>query len=306
MNRFSSGLIPAYLFFFLTSIYSQDRLDIPFLVPGHQWIYAYNTYDILPDPLVSQTFETITIGEDTLINGLAYSKLRATLPAPCGIFNTTEYLREDGSKIFRLSDDHSQEFLMIDFEETSGYQLMYENLNGEVETGNAIIDSFGIEYTYDGFPVDVQYMRIQNNQSFGDDDQYKVYRDIGFVQYGLLFPDVGSGLCDIMEGMRLRCFFNGTDTLHFTEFDCYESELINATNESHISNIHLSPNPATDQINIPPGFIFKDMINLQGRKLYPLHFETFIDLTGLPPGYYVLRFISRDRNRMYVGRLIKY
>jgi len=213
--RFLSIYIVFLVFFSSNPAHAQNMLTT-----GNQWIYEYTVYDILPNP-VSQTIETITVENDTLINGLTYSKLTATRLAPCGVFYRTEFLREDTGKIFRLSHDNSQEFLMINFDETVGYEILYENGISQIDTGIAIIDSFGIENSHDGIEHEVQYLRILNNQTFDDDAVFKVYKNIGFVQGGLLFPYLGIGLCDVMEGIQLRCHISGPDTIHFTEFDCY-------------------------------------------------------------------------------------
>jgi hypothetical protein len=278
--------------------------DQQFLVPGRQWIYAHNVYDALPDPLVDQSIETITIGNDTLINGLSYSMLTATLADPCGIFSTTEFLREEGEKIYRLSEDHSQEFLMIDFDETVGYTMLYDNFGG-IDTGHVFIDSFGIELAFDGTPVDVQYMRIHNNQSFDDDTEYKVYRNVGFVQYGLLFPNVGTGLCDVMEGIELRCYVDGLDTIHFTEFGCYEITLMNETQEPSILSIQLSPNPASNEIYLPEGYKLKEVCIIQGQPIAVHQIGDTIYTDSWPAGVYVLWLTSNDKKNVRVGRIVK-
>ena len=279
--------------------------DQHFLVPGRQWIYEFDTYAALPNPLIKQSIETITIEGDTVINGLAYYKLIATLAAPCGIFDTTEYLREEGGKIFRLSKDHTQEFLLIDFDETASYPLLFEQHNGGVDTGLAVIDSFGTEFIHDGTQIDVQYLRILNNQSYDDDTPYKVYRNVGFVQYGLLFPDLGTGLCDVMEGIQLRCYVDGLDTLHFTGYGCYESTLMEATTEPSIEDISLSPNPTADEIRIPEGLVFKDLYNVQGQVCRPSVTNQFIDLSDFPEGYYILRFVKQHGREVFIGKILK-
>ena len=276
-----------------------------FLVPGHAWIYEHNEYDALPNPLVSQTFETITVGIDTLINDQTYTILNATLRDPCGVFNTKEYLREEEGKIYRLSWDLSQELLMIDKNELEEYLLPYATYHDEVDTATAIVESFTIEHTFDGVPVKVQNLQILNNGSIGDEEIFKMYEDIGFVQYGLLFPNLGTGLCDVSSSFRLRCFTDGTDTLHFRELGCFESELIISTKEVDLDHIQLSPNPATDRLEIPVGFVFLSITDLNGRSVSPGIADAFIELDGLPAGYYLVRFISTDQRKMVSGRFVK-
>ena len=285
----------------ITSLQSQGLLHM-----GHQIVYEYNIYETgLPDPWVSQTIETITVGDDTLINNLTYSKIITTLPPPCGIFDTVEFLRAEGSKIFRLSRDRQQEFLMIDFDESIGYELLYEESESDVDTGYVTIDSFGVEILADGTAMDVQYMRIFNNQSFDDDAVYKVYRDIGFVQYGLLFPNLGTGLCDIYEDVQLRCSVNSFDTIHFTPFDCYELSIPNGVLDIEYLTLDLFPNPTSGAVIIPDGFTLLNISNLNGQIFVPDQLGNGIDMNTFAPGLYFLRLIALNGTSIYLSRILK-
>ncbi|HEX5111975.1 MAG TPA: hypothetical protein VFV79_03955, partial [Saprospiraceae bacterium] len=290
-----------YATFLIHRVTANQRL----LAPGRKWIYAYNVYDFLPDPLVEQTIETITVGNDTLINGLSYYQLIITKAQPCGVFDTLEYLREDGGKIYRLSRDHSQEFLMIDFDETTSYPLLYDGHFGDIDTAMAIIDSFGIETIIDGSQVEVQYLHIINNQSYDDDTEYKVYKGVGFVQYGLLFPDLGTGLCDVMEGIQLRCYTDGIDTLHFTEFGCYEITLGNATNDLAFNEIILSPNPVSDEIVLPDDFLVERCYSIHGQSVPFFQSGNKLDVHDWPPGMYLLKLSNRYTQEAGICRIIR-
>jgi hypothetical protein len=71
------------------AVFFVDRVtaDQHFLEPGITWIYAYNEYEYLPGPvIVKQSIETITVGNDTLINGLYYFELTITKSEPCSVF----------------------------------------------------------------------------------------------------------------------------------------------------------------------------------------------------------------------------
>lgn len=288
-------------FSFVSSIHGQGLLQ-----PGHQLVYEYNVYETgLPDPWVSQTIETITVENDTFINNHIYSKVVSTKPSPCGYFRNTEYLRSEGNKIFRLSLDHLQEFLIIDFDETLGYTLLYESSEGNIDTGQVVVDSFGVEVMPDGKVVDVQYMRIFNNQSFDDNAAYKVYRDIGFVQYGLLFPDLGTGLCDIYEGVQLRCSINGLDTVHFTSFDCFDLSFPNGIKEVAPIRIELFPNPTSGWVNIPNDFQLVDIFNMQGKTLNTVQSGNGVDISDMSPGIYFIQLRASTTNEIYWSRIIK-
>jgi hypothetical protein len=209
-------------------------------------------------------------------------------------------------KYYRLSEDHTQEFLMIDFDETAGYEMLFDNLGGGIDTAEAIIDSFGVELAKDGTPMDVQYMRIHNNQSFDDDTEYKVYRNVGFVQYGLLFPDLGTGLCDVMVGIELRCYVDGQDTVHFTEFGCNEITLMNATHDAALSSIQLSTNPALDEIYLPGGYDLNVVYTIQGQQIVARQTGNTVYTGSWPAGVYVLWLTSSDQKEVRVGRIIKH
>ena len=104
--------------------------------------------------------------------------------------------------------------------------------------------------------------RALNNQSYEDDTPYKVYKNIGFLGPGLLFPDLGTGLCDFQDGITFRCVATEKDTIHFTEFDCFELQIINTIKTVLPETIILSPNPASDFVTVPSGLIFFDLVDL--------------------------------------------
>jgi len=280
----------------LSPVVSQNMLQ-----QGNQWIFEYNE-GIFG---LGQTIENITVGDDTLINQKNYSRLTATRTFPCEIFASIEFLREEGNKIFRLSRDHQQEFLMIDFDETVGYEMLYQPWNDDIDTGIVVIDSFGIEFAADNTPIEVQYMKIINNQSFDDEQPYKVYRDIGFLFPGFLFPDLGTGLCDPFDWVWPRCHISDQDTIHFTEFDCYESSIIDGTHDVKVHDVKLYPNPSSDRVVIPSGLIFMDMTSIDGQVIKPYIDEGTVYLAGLPSGLYILRFVSSGGKEIYVGGVVK-
>lgn len=295
------NILLLFLHFCISSMQSQGLLQM-----GHQIVYEYNTYEMgLPDPWVNQTIETITVEGDTLINNLTYSKIVSTKSHPCGIFDTIEYLRAEGEKIFRLSRDRQQEFLMIDFGENIGYELLYESSEGDVDTGYVTVDSFGVELLADGTHMDVQYMKILNNQSYDDEVEYKVYRDIGFVQYGLLFPDLGTGLCDIFQSVQLRCSISNLDTIHFTPYDCFELSISNGVLDVESISLDLYPNPTSESVIIPDGYRLVDIVNLKGQIFKLTTFEDEIDISAFTPGIYVARLASNNGTDIYFSKIVK-
>lgn len=273
------------------------------LQPGNQWIFEYQRWFSPQFAFVDTTIETITIGPDTVINNLTYSKVTFSGIPVCLKVEKNEYLRGEGSKIFRLSPDHSQDFLMIDFEETVGYDLLFYGYD-DLDTGRVVIDSFGIEIAYDGTPIEVQYMTIMNNQSFDDYTTYTVYKDMGFLFTGYLFPYLGSGLCDAESVSSLRCVVIGSDTVHFTQYDCFELPLINATQNISNQELKLYPNPASDYIQVPEGYFYKDAFNINGQRQDLFQEGSRIEVSSLMAGFHVIRFISFDQNQIFFSRLI--
>jgi hypothetical protein len=196
---------------------------------------------------------------------------------------------------------------MIDFDETVSYPILFENMSGQIDTGLAIIDSFGMETLLDGKTVEVQYLHVLHNGSVEDEAPFKVYKNVGFVGYtGLLFPSLGTGLCDVMESLELRCYTDGIDTLHFTPFDCYEITLGSATKEIEFKEIMLSPNPAADEIFLPDGFLVEECWTILGQLLPFYQAGDKLDIRNWPSGMCFLKLRNLYTNDLGVSRIIKY
>jgi hypothetical protein len=196
---------------------------------------------------------------------------------------------------------------MIDFDETVSYPLLYENMGGQIDTGIAIIDSFGIETLLDGNTVEVQYMHILNNGSIEDEAIFKVYKNVGFVGYtGLLFPYLGTGLCDVMVSLELRCYTDGIDTLHFTPFGCYEITLGNATHDLALNEIIISPNPVSDQIVLPDDFLVEKCYTMHGQPVAGYQSGNKLDIHNWQPGMYLLKLRNRYTQEAGISRIVKY
>lgn len=272
-----------------------------FLEQGKQWVYEYNDYF---GPGFTQTIETITVGNDTVIEGNTYYKMEITENHPCGIFRDVEFLREEGNRIYRRSQREDREFLMIDFAETENYELPYDVKwvgEGSVDTGTAVIDSFGMETAYDGTPFEVQYLHILNNQSYEDLAAYKVYANLGFVQYGLLFPNLSTGLCDVSESVSLRCLISGQDSVRFTEYDCFE--IVSSTRDIVRGEVRLYPNPTAGQLTVPEAYTVLRALDISGRDVdYELSGNT-LELLARTPGIYFL-LLEDNSQSLYTARII--
>ena len=279
-----------------------------FLEPGNTWTFEHNSFNSGGYGDFSQTIETITVGNDTLINGLNYFKLDISLESICGIFTDEEYLRAEAGKVYRLRQDHSDELLIMDFNAQSPYTITYEaSWGNEIIETTAIIDSTGIETLPDGTELEVQYLRLLNNSSYEDDATYILSEEVGFLQYGFLFPDIGTGLCDVDYSQILRCFIGQTYTYHFVELlDCYDIFIIDNTIEPSLQNISLSPNPLNDYLEIPFGYQVINVFDLWGTALsVPNQNTNRIDFSDKPSGIYIILLQNSSDSKFYTSKVIK-
>lgn len=280
------------------NIRSQDHLEI-----GNQWIHEY--YEILgPGVYTNHKIDSITITKDTLINNKTYFQLISTRKHLCGIFGSSEYLREEENKIYRLAKDSQTEFLLIDFNEQDSYEIKSEN-GPEVIEAEAIIDSFGTTTFPSGHIVETQFMKIINNQSYDDETQYAVHRKIGFLNPGLLFPDIGTGLCDFFQRtQKFKCFISNQDTIKFTETDCFEFTIINSTTDVKIEQIELHPNPTFDYVNLPNNLKFLKSHNVNGLEVSIIELENKLNLANLKKGIYIIT-MENSSGEKFISKVVK-
>ncbi len=281
------------LLIIILSIFSFSIQAQSFLKEGNQWIIeAYDLWNSLPST-TNHSIEYITVGKDTLINGIVYKKLNITETSPCTIYKDPEFLREDGAKVYRLNDDLTEEFLFYDFEEIVSFQIPYESGWVGNGIGTAIIDSFGIETTYNNKQIEVQYMHILDNGSNPDDFVYKAYKDVGF---GLIFPGLGTGLCDPIDVHKLKCHVSGTDTLQFTEFPC--EEFIVSNKNIRLEEINIYPNPTNGFVHLPEGYRLDNIIDVYGNIKSGNLTKNVLDLNTFPNGVYTL-FLKKGKQAFF-------
>jgi hypothetical protein len=235
-----------------------------FLEEGNVWFYEYNQYN----PNI-QTIDSIIISGDTLINEKLYKVLKSTTKAPCGTFGLFEFLREAEGKVFKFDQKLDKETLLIDFAETLTYKINYfSQASGKDEFGVAHVQGFDELRLADDSLVNVQYLHIENNQSYDDTTRYSVVENVGFFgQSGVLFPYLGEGLCDVSQGIKLRCHVRGQDTLKFETNDCFKNDFISHTNDSTLPAVSLYPNPATNHVSIPEGYQVLNLISIEGLSV---------------------------------------
>ena len=292
-------IIATFLLLFIVGKGHTQLLEI-----GDKWIYDTRDFSI-GGGHYSEKFDSIEIVSDTIINGLQYFKLVASEENPCGTFLHVEYLRQEDEKVYRLSRNLSDENLMIDYSIQDSYDMTYEVawFNMEVQT-TVINDSNRVEMLPSGDSLELTYQHILNNYSFEDEAIFKLSKEIGYLQYGFLFPSIGTGLCDISIGLRLRCKISGNDTIRVTEFDCFESSIKVSVNESYIEEDFLYPNPTNGIVNISGSFESVEVLNTSGQICMTTIQNNQVDLSLLPSGLYFVRVNKKGREiRTY--RIVK-
>jgi len=290
------------LFFFTTisqSLLSQNFLDI-----GNQWVFEY--YEALgPGAYINRKIETITITKDTFINNKVYFELVSTRAHLCDIYGISEFLREEEGKLYRLSRNAETEFLMIDFNEQVSYEITSETFGGSI-LSEAVIDSFGVETFPSGQQIETQYMRILNNLSYDDNTLYKVHNKIGFLNPGLLFPDIGTGLCDPSGKFILnKCFISNQDTIRFTDSDCFEFDILDSVEEFPIEQIEIYPNPATDFVTIPANLSVLRLHDMNGVEFKVKVNGNNIEIADLVNGVYFLIFEDNTSAKRLMSKFVK-
>ncbi len=278
---------------------SQNMLDI-----GNQWIFELNT-SIGPDEYL-QSMEQIEVTRDTLINGTTYKIVESTERHPCDIFSYYEILREDGPHVYRYYPEAQADIQFIDFEEMFNFEFLYNSpASGQTELAIALIDSFGVETTADGTSINTQYLRIINNMSYDDETKYTIYKGVGYYPLGILFPDLGTGLCDVNQWVELRCFVSDQDTIHFKSFDCFESSIQSKTINHYPPELSLQPNPTSQFLDLPLGYEVLNIYDMNGKKQLIAQNGDQLECQSLLEGIYFLMLQNKETDIIYKARFVK-
>jgi len=287
------------LFTIAFSVNAQNFLNI-----GDQWILEHKKF-VGPNAVYYQKIDSITITKDTLINAINYLKIESTLSHLCGVYEETEFVREENGKIYRLFKDLESEYLMIDFDEQFAYSIGAE-IGPQYLIGDAQIDSFGIYEFPSGQKIETQFLKIINNQSYGDDYQYKVHKGIGFLNPGILFPNMGTGLCDnFWETVINKCHISNGDTIRFSDIDCFEFDILDSTDQINSSRINIFPNPTNGLINLPQGFELFKITSMSGKTKPFSKDGEFINIDNLENGIYVMYFIDKSTEKITISKIVK-
>jgi hypothetical protein len=253
--------------------------------PSPPWFYYY--YD-----------KIAMTGEDTTISGKIYKKLYLFNDSVFNINNATYLggIREENKKIYYLGDTirsvppiwgSLQETLLYDFNLNIGdtlHQITYCNFFGDFPVAN--IDTILIG--------NIPRRRIEFAGSYS-----RWVEGIGNLE-GLLFPIVHSVTKAGQPSGSIICF-KVNDTIVYFNNQFPECMPLNVPAKSAVlSNIVISPNPATNSLTL----------NIENVQLSPFTFQLYdmqgrLQLTGktgntqtelnvatLPRGLYVLKIIT--------------
>lgn len=292
------------LLFFLTC--SIINVQAQLLELGNKWLYEYRDYTI-GNGDYSENIDSITVVDQVEINGLQYYKVVASQVSPCGIFTETEFLREEDDRIYRLSADMSGEQLMIDFNDQNSYPMTYEaNFQQKLVNTTVYNDSVGLLSLPSGRDLDITYQHIANNESFEGDVVYSLSEEIGYVgNYGMLFPDIGTGLCDVNQILNLRCMISGNDTIRLTELDCYQPSKTLDLPICTSDVLDVYPNPTTGTLTISHGYKVLSLQDISGKKFDFYQDQNRVDISHLPQGLYYLIFQNEMDQQLRSFKVVK-
>lgn len=308
------------VFFSLTISYAQEHDYIPFVGEDKYWIYSQND-DWEPNSRQIGAF-IFTIGTDTLINGLSYSKLiKHTLSgeSPCSGYpcftpyfpyqinsnhrQAYAYLREDTltKKVYCLPGFESYQFcdssehVLYDFDQKIGDTLSLCNqeiIGGGIDRGRYfIVDSIKVEMLY------------------GRQRKVWYFQGFGFAGGGL--PNITTLM--LIEGVGLvnNLGFYNDYTAYFADYcegPLEQCNIVSGTKEiwkSSRGNVVISPNPCLEFFTIQSNFeISKVEIFDQNGKVVLISADKTIDTSSLFSSFYYVKMITND-NVSYYTKLIK-
>jgi len=267
--------------FSIVTLSGQDFLKV-----GNKWLYENGSF--LGPTFTNQKMDSLVVTGDTLISGKSYFKLEATEKHICAAFTRVEYLREEAGKIYRLSSDFVNEYLMIDFQNQVEYTMEFPG--DSTYNHVARVDSISQSVFPGGVQVTTQHLTVMDP----------------FDTWGPLFPDF-SNLCDpFFRYMEPKCFISGTDTLRLTDRDCHAFKVGTSVNEVAPILIELRPNPAQDHLELPSGYELMMIVDKLGQTQAITKHDQRLDITALSSGLYVLIFKSqKSQGNLATGRFMK-
>lgn len=217
------------------------------------------------------------------VNGKDALKLSYSEPTFCAAVETN-FLYKEGSQIHYYDEVKDTFFLLYDFALNQGesYNLYSNNYDF---TSKITIDSIGV-FDFNGRNLKVQYLISEGAIDFGG----MTIEEIGNLYF--LFPYYA--VCDPQPIAYLRCYTNAIDgDVHFGEYDCTEEGFVSVSEVSG-QDFSLSPNPATDKIELitsTPSSV--RILDITGAVLLEIdntgNKSQSIDISSLPAGVYIMK-----------------
>jgi hypothetical protein len=295
----SKLLLAAFLIFVFAKANAQ------LLQLGNKWIFDKKQF--IGGGLYTEKIDSIVVVADTIINGRSYFKLVTAKDHPCGVFSKEEYLREEKDKIYRLRKNSTIEDLLIDYTTQNSYNMTFVfPFSDKQILATVINDSIANETLPNGKKLQLKYQRIKNNSSTQDNTIYKLSREIGYIHSsGILFPNIGTGLCDPIEFTSLRCKISNLDTINLTNLGCYQSSIITSTTDIDEAQILFYPNPTQDIVKFDGDYEVLSIFNLSGTKMNYVQNTDHIDISQLPPGTYFITIEQGAKEKVNTYKIIK-
>jgi hypothetical protein len=283
------------LFLLVITIHATAQ-SYPFPDSGAVWV---QTFSMMTTPPPLPEFEVQAVaniganGEDTLINGVAYTKL-------VDIVEGTYYgaVRDDNGVVLLVPVDSIQEFVLYDFTATAG----------------TVIEDV---IFYQGFPMDLggptvmdlEVSQVSTWPEFGDRKVVDVAGGGVWIEgignmWGLFtepFPNVSNYM------LRLECMSH-LDTIRYSEMDqqligtvgtC--APIIMGIEDAGRNGFSIHPNPTSEMIFIAGeiGPIDVEVLDPSGKIVQSARsINGVIDVTRLESGMYLLRMGDHEERRI--------
>jgi hypothetical protein len=308
-----SLLCLAFLIFFPFNIHSQNF--IPIVDEKKSWNCAWE----LPD---WQESYTIRFEEDTIINGVDYTKIIRDMH----FYSTVEiigYIREDSSGRIYSMNTSFDEGLLYDFSANQGDTILMRNtMMDSWDYGcpffaelTIVVDTIYTIVTQDSVTRRVFTVRRTTD----------ILQEIWIEGIGSLAGVIKSGAnlydelsCPSIVWNYLMCYFEDDSLVYYHTFlgehDCRHYYNINVEEESkNTSQIKTMPNPVTGSffriVSLEPLkgeiylynslgiLVYREIVNSSEKNIK-------VPTSSLPPGVYFLKIIDKNRIIIYVDKII--
>lgn len=280
---------------------TSENLYILLLQQRNQWNELVKNPSLPPEYQYEKTYIT-KIGNDTLINGVSYSKVLTTKDELSAICLNNGYIREDveNQKIYYKPTVNNPEILLYDFNAQVGDTIQSYDFQANEAIEIVVINKF---YEL----ITMHYKRIMKVRSMSLDGNYikdhvwiEGIGDIdGLLQSTKTYFPSGS------EQIFLHCFLQNNDVSYDSSFFYYgavnlSSEDCFVWNEPTIkiqsiptNNINIYPNPVDDILTISStdnAISRIEIFDISGRNIYNQKYYTnTINLSSLSKGVYFLK-----------------